>query len=172
MCGFFISNFQLDDYQVRLECEKSLKFRGPDFNSDLIRNGNWAAIHYRLSIIDLTSESNQPILNDKNMLVYNGEIFNFKKLGFKYFNKLYSSDTILLYDLLINEVFNADEIDGFFSFVFIDNNGNLKYAIRDKFGVKPLYYFTDGICKYRDGKYVGWPLKNTSYTCCASVRDL
>ena len=65
---------------------KTQKHRGPDFKSKKIYNlGNnifLGLCHQRLSIIDLSSKSNQPIefCNGRYVLIYNGEIYNYKEL--------------------------------------------------------------------------------------------
>ena len=145
MCGFFISNNPRVN-QSHLEImEKTLRFRGPDCSSGLVERNGWKAYHSRLAIIDLSSGVNQPVVNDnKGMLVFNGEILNYKELGYKYFDKEYMSDTLLLADLLYSKKINLDELDGFFAFVYIDEFGQLRQAARDKFGVKPIYYHIDG----------------------------
>ncbi len=144
MCGFFISNSKEMDSFSEISIEKHLRFRGPDGSSGLIIQNGWASYHSRLSIVDLSSGVNQPVINhDKSQLVFNGEILNFKDLGYKYFNKSYKSDTYLLNDLIVNDYLDLVELDGFFAFVFIDSNGKLKHACRDKFGVKPLFYYED-----------------------------
>jgi len=144
MCGFFISNSKKINSSSESAIEERLRFRGPDGSSGLKYNNGWASYHSRLSIVDLSSGTNQPVLNDdKSQLVFNGEILNFKELGFKYFGKSYQSDTYLLNDLIINNHLELDELDGFFAFVFIDCHGKVKYACRDKFGVKPLFYYKD-----------------------------
>ncbi|WP_058119564.1 asparagine synthetase B family protein [Photobacterium kishitanii] len=140
MCGFFITNDPMINQTHLATIEKTLRFRGPDCSSGLIENNEWKAYHSRLAIIDINSGENQPVINNNGMLVFNGEILNYKDLGFKYFNKEYKSDTLLLSDLLLNEKLDLNELDGFFSFVYI-KNGQLVRAVRDKFGVKPLFYY-------------------------------
>ena len=144
MCGFFISNSKEMDSFSEIALEKRLRFRGPDGSSGLIFQKGWASYHSRLSIVDLTSGVNQPVINgDQSQLVFNGEILNFVELGYKYFGKSYQSDTFLLNDLIVSDNLNLEELDGFFAFVFIDPEGEVKYACRDKFGVKPLFYYKD-----------------------------
>ncbi len=144
MCGFFISNnpkITQSDLDI---IESTLRFRGPDCSSGLIEYLGWKAYHSRLSIIDLGTGVNQPVLDEQGgLLVFNGEILNFKELGFKYFNSEYASDSILLSDLLASDNLVLDEIDGFFAFVYIDKYGVLKNGARDRFGVKPLYVHQD-----------------------------
>ena len=141
MCGFFISNHPKVNSSHLPIVEKTLRFRGPDYTSGWIENKGWKAYHSRLAIIDLDATMNQPVIDHKGgMLVFNGEILNFKKLGFRYFNRKYTSDTILLSDLILHGKLNLFELDGFFAFVYIDADGKLKKAARDKFGVKPMHY--------------------------------
>lgn len=141
MCGFFISNSPNINQDHYTTIETTLRFRGPDSASGIVENNGWKAYHSRLAIIDLSVSENQPVINKKGgMLVFNGEILNYKELGKKYFNADYSSDTMLLNDLLEHNKIKIEELDGFFSFVYINASGKLERAVRDHFGVKPLYY--------------------------------
>ena len=144
MCGIFISNHPDVTQKSEKIISQGLDFRGPDGSSGLIDDGKWKSYHSRLSIIDLTDGTNQPVINnDGSQLIFNGEILNYKELGFKYLKKEYFSDTYLLNDLIKAKKLNLKELDGFFAFVFINSNGQLEYACRDKFGVKPLYFLKD-----------------------------
>ena len=145
MCGFFISNSK----EVGLESEtilrSGLKFRGPDAESGVIQSNGWTSYHARLSIIDIATSANQPVINsDGSQLVFNGEILNYQELGEKYFSRKFSSDTMLLNDLILSDNLRLEELDGFFAFVFIDGAGILKHAVRDRFGVKPLFFYRSG----------------------------
>ena len=147
MCGFFITNSNNVYEEDEDILDATLSFRGPDGSSGIIVSGEWKSYHSRLSIIDLTPGTNQPVINeDGSQLVFNGEILNYKELGIKYFNKIYESDTFLLNDLIRNRNLDLIELDGFFSFVFINSFGKLEYACRDRFGVKPLYYIEENGC--------------------------
>ncbi len=144
MCGFFISNSS----QVNKSCgaliERHLRFRGPDGASGLIEYKGWKAYHSRLSIIDISAGINQPMIDSVGgMLVFNGEILNYKELGYKYFKQEYYSDTKLLSDLLSKRLLSISELDGFFSFVYVNSSGELTHAVRDHFGVKPLFFHED-----------------------------
>ncbi|EGT3628872.1 asparagine synthetase B [Morganella morganii] len=144
MCGFFISNSSLIKDEHESLIEKYLRFRGPDCSSGLISYNGWKAYHSRLSIIDLTVSTNQPMIDEfGGMLVFNGEILNYKELGHKYFGIEFNSDTKLLSGLLSHEKLFLEELDGFFAFVYIKNNGELLHAARDSFGVKPLFFHED-----------------------------
>lgn len=142
MCGFFITSEKFITKEHEGTIEKNLRFRGPDCSSGIIEYKGWKAYHSRLSIIDINAGINQPMIDDKGgLLVFNGEILNFKELGLEYFNKEYFSDTELLSDLLKDNLLDINELDGFFAFVYINYEGKLKNAVRDHFGVKPLYYY-------------------------------
>lgn len=143
MCGYFVSNDPFITNSHEKLIENLLRFRGPDSSSGLIHKNGWKFYHSRLAIIDLKSErSNQPFV-DKNdgVLVFNGEILNYKTLALKYFGLEYKSDTELLSELIINDRLDLNELDGFFSFCYVDGNANLRYVARDQFGVKPLFYY-------------------------------
>ncbi len=142
MCGFFVSNdpFVVEDHED-LICS-NLRFRGPDGNSGLILFKEWKLFHARLAIIAPSSVYNQPFFSESgSVLIFNGEILNFKELALLYGISPSNSDTYVLASLLDIPCFNLSELDGFFSFVRIDHNGNLTHCARDKFGVKPLFYF-------------------------------
>jgi len=144
MCGIFLSSHSVVNDKSLATIEQCLSFRGPDYSSALITHLGWKAYHSRLSIIDINSSVHQPLIdNNGGMLVFNGEILNYKELGVKYFNEVYTSDTKLLSDLLSLGIIDLNELDGFFAFVYIGNNGKLQNAVRDKFGVKPLFYYKD-----------------------------
>ena len=130
---------------------KLLVNRGPD-NSDLFINDQNKLIlgHTRLSIRDLSKNSNQPMFsnNKKYAISYNGEIYNTNYL----YNKLKNisslninpnSDTEVLFYNFINFGVKETlkEAKGMFAFAFWDNKKNKLYLARDRFGEKPLYYY-------------------------------
>ena len=103
----------------------------------------------RLSIIGLSDTYNQPFVDSEgNLIVYNGEIFNYKQLGQQKFQIKFDSDTHFLSKYLSSGKCNFNELEGFFAFIRVDKFGNLTHAARDKFGVKPLYYFSDSEGKF------------------------
>lgn len=142
MCGIFASNDPFLPKNAKSILENRLRFRGPDGTSGLVVRSEWSTYHSRLAIIELHSGANQPFVNDDgSQLIYNGEIVNFEHLGFRYFGKKYTSDVALLNDLIVGDKLKISELDGFFAFIFIDGNGILRHACRDRFGVKPLFYY-------------------------------
>jgi len=144
VCGFFISNSNIISEEHSLIIDKFLSFRGPDYQSGVVKVGDWSIYHARLAIIDLDDEANQPIRDSRGgILVFNGEILNYKELGEKYYSIEYFSDSLLLSDLCKDNKLAINELDGFFAFVYINNDGKIEYACRDRFGVKPLYYYEE-----------------------------
>ena len=124
---------------------QSIHHRGPDadgqFVDDLVLVGN-----RRLSILDMTSASNQPLYSsDKQIvLVQNGEIYNYielrdelRKLGAKFES---AGDTEVL--LRAYEFWGADfvnHLNGMFAIAVYDRKLNKLLLYRDRLGVKPLY---------------------------------
>lgn len=141
MCGYiFVSS---RDQVYRPIDSKYLNHRGPDFTEEI--DLTWCRFrHWRLSIQDLTSSSNQPYSRGTDYLIYNGEIYDYHKLGLKYFSEKFDSDTQLLFHSLRNGTFDLiKQESGFYSFVFVDESQKQIFAARDYFGKKPLYYYFD-----------------------------
>lgn len=142
MCGFFVSNDPNIKENNLSTIRKRLSFRGPDGESGLVEFLGWKLFHSRLAIIAPDNSFNQPYLSsDGSMIVFNGEILNYKALASKYNIKNAKSDTDVLSKILAIKDFDLNEIDGFFAFVRIDRNGILTNCARDRFGVKPLNYY-------------------------------
>ncbi len=126
-----------------------LEKRGPDVQD--IHLDEWVALgHRRLSIIDTSSESNQPMWDDEKRfcIVFNGEIFNFSELREDLRKKGVSfrttGDTEVLLKLYINEGKNClNKLNGFFSFCIYDQQKQQLFVARDRYGIKPLYYVFD-----------------------------
>ena len=125
------------------------KHRGPDHTG--IYESDFGIIGMnRLAIQDISNNGNQPIHSNfnkkKTSIVFNGEIYNFKKLKTKYLNDvkfISESDTeviLLLYNLIGLDFLNL--LEGIFSLIIIDetNSEPIFIVARDKLGVKPLYY--------------------------------
>ncbi len=142
MCGFFVTNdssISEKDFQI---VDKRLSFRGPDFQSGLVKHSGWSLYHSRLSIIATNPRYSQPFFTPSGgVLVFNGEILNFSSLAKRFSIDNAQSDTEVLATLLEKKSFDFNMLEGFFSFVYIDRFGSLKNVVRDKFGVKPLVYY-------------------------------
>lgn len=146
MCGFYFSNFFVSEFDVRKRLSRA-QFRGPDF-SDVKIEGCYSFGHNRLSIIDLDSRSNQPFSYMNYIVVYNGEIYNYREIRSSLILEGYEfstdSDTEVLcasYDKWGVNCLN--EFIGMFSFVIFNKLNNEIFCARDRLGVKPFYYALD-----------------------------
>lgn len=129
---------------------EKLFLRGPD-SGNVFVNESVALGHRRLSIIDTSSCATQPMtdITGRYVLIFNGEIFNYKQLSDAYLTKTIerigalktTSDTeILLYLLIEYGVESIEWLYGFFAFSFYDSVTGKMILARDRFGKKPLLY--------------------------------
>ena len=158
MCGFFSTFFsnKILDEELNQKCISGLKLlshRGPDDFNYLTHKNNFLGFA-RLSIID-QNYGKQPMFNkDKSMaILFNGEIFNYKELRnllkSKNVNLITNSDTevlLNLYSIYKKNVYKY--LRGMFSFVIYDFKNNEIYGARDRFGIKPFYYYHDSQGNY------------------------
>ena len=126
-----------------------LKKRGPD-DEGLFEHSLTALGHRRLSIIDLSKAGAQPFTDDtgRYTLVLNGEFFNYKEhraeLKEKGIHFKSESDTEVLLYLWIREKEKClNKINGFFAFAVYDKMDGSLCLVRDRYGVKPLFYSID-----------------------------
>lgn len=139
-----------------LKCDKNiqkmtsvLKHRGSDDVGHYL-DMDIALGHNRLAIIDLNIDANQPFQsnNDAYVLVFNGEIYNYKEIRSKLkglgHNFTTNSDTeVLLKAYLEWNEHCLNKLKGMFSFAVWDKKNQTLFAARDRFGVKPFYYYVD-----------------------------
>ena len=128
---------------------RTLSKRGPDADG-LYQHGNISLGHTRLSIIDTTKASSQPMTDasGRYTIVYNGECYNYKALredlikdGVKFTS---DGDTEVLLHLYIKEgVKCVKKLNGFFAFAIYDKKNKSLFIARDRFGIKPLLYYFD-----------------------------
>jgi asparagine synthase (glutamine-hydrolysing) len=145
MCGIFGYNIhhsaQVANYF------KALAHRGPDAQATTIA-GVWTLGHLRLSIIDTSNGANQPYERDGNWIIFNGEIYNYLELKEKYLKNVTlktHSDTEVLIELLNRRGLSVlSEVNGMFAFGWYDGHSATLYLVRDRFGVKPLYFTATG----------------------------
>lgn len=153
MCGIFTiikKNNRINDLRIKNKIDKAisvLKSRGPD-NSGTYFSDKVFMGHTRLSIIDLSENGTQPMIDDnENVIVFNGEIYNHKKIKddlIKDFNEVFfsSSDTEVILKGFKHygaEIFK--KLRGPFAIVIFNKNNQKVYYARDTFGMKPLYYY-------------------------------
>ena len=158
MCGFFqvIQKKQPVSKEKFLTALKTIEHRGPDaegihFADFRTLDGSeyyTAFGHQRLSILDLSESSNQPFIRDSHILLYNGEIYNYRSLGKelrKHGAKLTTDgDTEVLMQSLIRDSASAlGSFNGMWAFSFFDSQKNSLLLSRDRYGKKPLFYYHD-----------------------------
>ena len=175
MCGIFGITKKTLINQSDVSGATILCHRGPD------NEGNWEnedvkLEHSRLAIIDLTDAGNQPFeLSEGKILVFNGEIYNFQELRKKWFDENQPwqthSDTEVLYRGLVNKGLDClNELNGMFAFGFYDTVSNKIFLVRDRYGIKPVYYYHNELDfifaseQKAIAKFTGWNpnLKNLS----------
>ncbi|MCY7410863.1 MAG: asparagine synthase (glutamine-hydrolyzing) [Chitinophagales bacterium] len=127
----------------------ALKLRGPDAQNYFSEN-QVAFGHCRLSIIDLSEAANQPMTDEQKhyTIIYNGEIFNFKLLkkdleqrGISFNTNSDTEILLKLYDLYGKEMLQM--LNGFFALAIYDHQQKNVFIARDRFGVKPMFYYED-----------------------------
>ncbi|WP_286885577.1 N-acetylglutaminylglutamine amidotransferase [Aneurinibacillus sp. UBA3580] len=132
----------------------ALETRGPDASGVYMGEG-FGFGHRRLSIIDLSENGHQPMIDEelKLEIVYNGEIYNFKQLRDELQQQGYSfrstSDTEVLlkaYHAWGDEF--VKRLNGMFSFCIHDQIRGRFLLGRDRLGIKPLYYAEEGHAFY------------------------
>lgn len=146
MCG--IAGFKINDSEIDIErLKKDLYHRGPDhFGHDILNN--YLICNARLKIQDLKAGYQPFISEDGNYaLVYNGELYNKEEIKSRlkenYQFKSNSDTEVVFYALVENGIDVIKNFNGMFGLCFYDLKHNQIYLARDRFGVKPLYFFKD-----------------------------
>lgn len=131
---------------IIIKMRDALTHRGPDDKGVYVANTIGLG-HRRLSVLDTSLAGHQPFLSDdkRYVLVYNGEIYNFKEFypelirnGFDIKTK---SDTEVLLKLFqLYGTTMLHRLNGMFAFAIWDNQEKKLTLVRDRMGVKPLYY--------------------------------
>ncbi len=146
LAGFFSDSIPPTEEIVR-KMASCINHRGPDATGFFI-DTTVALIHTRLSIIDLSQNSNQPFTSacGRYKIIFNGEIYNYKDLSAKYSLSLKTTgDTEVIVELyaLLGPAC-VKELNGMFSFVILDTLTRKILLFRDRLGVKPLFYYHSG----------------------------
>jgi len=134
---------------ILLKMRDSLSHRGPDDSGFYIDEKNNLGLgHRRLSVIDLSEKAHQPMLSENGnlIMVYNGEVYNFQevkkeleKKGYKFRSN--SDSEVVLKSFQEWGIDCLKRFQGMFAFAIWDNEKRELYLFRDRFGVKPLYYY-------------------------------
>lgn len=124
----------------------SISHRGPDGSGyELLNDNNLGFGHRRLSILDLSEAGKQPMFNENLVISFNGEIYNFIEIrrelitsGEKFISETDTEVILKAYKKWGKDCLN--KFNGMFAIAIWDVNNKELILIRDRFGVKPLYY--------------------------------
>lgn len=163
MCGItgIISYKSISHQKIKVMLD-TLAHRGPDGEGiSMLQNDTIALGHKRLSFLDLSESGKQPMPNqdEKIWVTFNGEIYNFLELKFEldgHYNFQSNSDTEVV--LAAYQYWGLDfvhQLKGMFAFALVDLNLQKSFLVRDRFGIKPLYYSL-----YERSLYFGSELKS------------
>lgn len=148
MCG--ICGFNFEDKKLLKAMADEMSHRGPNAYGYYTDKGISLGSR-RLSIIDLSKAGNQPMYNEDGsaVLVYNGEIFNFKELRQQLIGKGHSFKSNTDSEVIVHayEEYGIDCLsyfNGFWGFALYDTKKEILFLSRDRLGLKPLYYYYDG----------------------------
>ena len=146
MCGIIGTNFISSKFEKSLQL---LNNRGPDFQK-AIKIDDKEFGHTRLAIIDLNEEANQPMIFDDILLVFNGEIYNYKELiHVEHLECITQSDSEVLIRLYQKYEFDfLNKLNGMFSFCLYDMKKDRYFCARDRYGKKPFFYY------FKDKKFI------------------
>jgi asparagine synthase (glutamine-hydrolysing) len=148
MCGIAGIIGSQASAELALEMAQRIQHRGPDGDGVWTEPGV-ALSHRRLAIQDLTDAGNQPMVFGSHVLTYNGELYNHERLRAGLPGPWASSgDTEVVLRLLATEgAACLSRLVGMFAFASWDARGKSLLLVRDRLGIKPLYYrlLPDGI---------------------------
>ena len=152
MCGICgIVNFNkkpVEEISIR-KMMLEIKHRGPDDDGVYIKDNIGLGFN-RLSIIDLTKSGHQPMFDESGryVIIFNGEIYNYieirdelKSKGYRF--KSSGDSEVLLYSYIEWGKDCLNRFNGMFAFAIWDLTEKKMFIVRDRFGVKPFYYYLD-----------------------------
>lgn len=150
ICGELRFDQSVPDMDALRRMTARLKLRGPD-DEGYYQDGALAFGHRRLAVIDLSSESCQPMV-DRDLhlaLVFNGTIYNYRALrteliglGYAFFSEGDSEVIIKAYHAWGERC--VQRLSGMFAFAIWDMRAKDLFLARDRLGIKPLYHTMDG----------------------------
>lgn len=148
ICGVYNFDGRPADQRSVQQMMRPMKHRGPD-DEGVFSEENVALGHVRLSILDLSAAGRQPMLSHdgRYVIVYNGEIYNYielrEQLKSSYRFSTGTDTEVLLAAFQEWGLDCLDKFNGMWAFVIYDRREKSLYAARDRFGIKPFYYYVD-----------------------------
>lgn len=171
MCGIagYLGRFEREELE---NMSRRVAHRGPDSEGFWVSDDRQAGLaHRRLSIIDLSTAASQPMADDNVVLIYNGELYNYRELREQMVQAEFQfrtrSDTeVILKMYLWKGVAMLSHLNGIFAFAIWDKRSKTLFAARDGVGVKPFYYtqtprgllFSSEIKSFLDIPDVDWSI--------------
>lgn len=150
IAGIFNVNGGQADAKILKRMTDAIAYRGPDGEGFYI-SGSMGLGHRRLAIIDLSDAARQPMSNENGSvwLSYNGEIYNFKALRLELEKKGHrfksrTDSEVILHGYEEEGIEFVRRLNGMFAFALWDEEKGCLYLVRDRYGIKPLYYRFDG----------------------------
>jgi asparagine synthase (glutamine-hydrolysing) len=150
IAGIFNIDGKTPDSAVLKRMTDVIAHRGPDGEGHYVDAGI-ALGHRRLAIIDLSDNARQPMSNEHGRLwlTYNGEIYNFMELrkGLEEKGHIFKSNTdseVILHGYEEEGIDYVSKLNGMFAFALWDASQGRLFLVRDRYGIKPLYYKYDG----------------------------
>ncbi len=155
MCGInaiyaYKDNTPAVDQNELIATRECMRNRGPDASSLWISPDVRVGFgHRRLAIIDLSPGGAQPMCRAQNVIVFNGEIYNYRELrsdleakGMRFTSHSDTEVLLQLYAARGSDMLN--DLRGMFAFALWDEAKRRMFLARDPYGIKPLYYADDG----------------------------
>lgn len=149
ICGIFNYNGKPAEMTTVRNMMNEIRHRGPD-DEGIFTEGNTGLGFVRLSILDLSDSGHQPMLDKSGryVMIYNGEVYNYIEIRDLLISKGYvfnsSGDSeVVLYSYIEWGRECLDRFNGMFSLVIYDRESRKLFAARDRFGIKPFYYYND-----------------------------
>lgn len=153
MCGIvgiINSNHNQVDSVILNKMSDKISHRGPDSNGTYFNDNKTVAFaHHRLSLVDLSNNGAQPMEKHGRVIVFNGEIYNFRDVrktleSFGYIFRSTSDTEVILSAFDKWGIKCLDKFNGAFAFIIYDKNNHNIFVVRDRLGEKPLYYTQAG----------------------------
>ena len=149
ICGIInLNNSHVQETSVKKMMHK-MKHRGPDDEGIFIDN-NIGLGFVRLSIIDLSFKGHQPMkdVSGRYIIIHNGEVYNYielrEELKKKGYNFKSNTDTeVILYSYIEWGRDCLNKFNGMWAFVVYDSKEREFFMSRDRYGIKPFYYYRD-----------------------------
>jgi len=146
VCG--IAGFNWKDSSAINAMAETLRHRGPDDHGVYLDTGVSLG-HTRLAILDLSQKGHQPMHFENLTIVYNGEIYNFQEirdelqsLGYKFTSGTDTEVILAAYHRWGDKC--VEKFNGMWALCIYDRNKQTLFLSRDRFGIKPIYYYFDG----------------------------